>query len=124
MRPDPASPALVVLELLHRADELGAAAGLAIRAGNDAALFAILDERSDAIDAAIRSWRSMPPSARSAELRAQVDAATRTAIHSGLEARHLAMEARDQAVGELSALETRELAAPSMSCSSVVNRRL
>lgn len=108
MRPDPASPALAVLQLLSRADELATAAAMAIRAENNAALFAILDERSDTIDAAIRIWRSVPPFARSPELLARVEAATRTAVHTGLEARELATRARDQAMSELSALEARQ----------------
>lgn len=108
MRPDPASPALAVLQLLCRADELATAAAVAIRAGNNAALFAILDERSDTIDAAIRTWRSVPVSDRSPELLARVESATRNAVHTGLEARELATRARDQAVSELSALEARQ----------------
>jgi hypothetical protein len=108
MRPDPASPELAVLQLLTHADELAAAAGAAIRAGNDAALFAILDQRSDTIDAVIQSWRSIPPSARSAQLQARVDAAVRSAVHAGLVTRELAIQARDQAVAELSTLEARQ----------------
>lgn len=108
MRPDAASPALVVLQLLARADELAAAAAVAIRAGNDPALFAILDDRSSAIDAAIRTWRTVSPADRSPALVAKVEAAARSAVHAGLETREMAVRARDQAVSELSALEARQ----------------
>ncbi len=110
MRPDPASPALAVLQLLSRADELAAVAAVAIRAGNDAAVFAILDERSAAIDAAIRTWASIPVAARTTELKSRVDAAARSAVHAGLVTRELAVQVRDQTVSELSALEARQQA--------------
>jgi hypothetical protein len=110
MRPDPASAELSVLQLLARADELALAAGAAIRAGNDSILFDALDQRSATIEAAIQCWRAVPLSARSAQLQARVNVAAQSAFHAGLVTRDLAIQARDDAVAELSALEARQFA--------------
>lgn len=110
MRHDAAAPALVVIDLLKRADTLAEAASAAIAAGDHGLLTAVLDDRQVVITAAIDTLKLVHASGPSAAVTSQLATAARGSIAAGQQARATAQVAREQVLAELSALDARQQA--------------
>jgi hypothetical protein len=108
MRPETGGPALVVLDLLTRADALAEAAAAAIESGDHDRLIAVLDDRHEVIAGAIAVWKETPVALRSPELVAQVARAAQASVARGQAAHGVALRAREQVVAELSAFDARQ----------------
>jgi len=110
MRPEPADPELLVLDLLARADTLALEASIALEAGDDARLTDLLDDRGAAIDAANAAARAVSVAVLSAAVTTRLADAMRATIASGDVLRSRALRNRNEVVAELAALEARQLA--------------
>jgi len=110
MQLDAADPATVALDLLARADELAAAATLAILAGDDVALDDALANRGVVIQAALAAWDEAAGTALPT-VTSHVATALRAAIAGGQRAHALALAERDAAQAALATLDARQQAA-------------
>lgn len=103
-------PSQVVIDLLARADLLAAAASEAIVAGDDDRLAAVLDDREIVIDAVVSVWKDAATHRHTADQIARMTRATRATLAAAQQTHATAVVARDQVVGELSALDARQQA--------------
>jgi hypothetical protein len=107
MRYEATSPALLVVDLLARADALAGAIASAISRADDVALSGLLDERGDVIAAVEQASRSL-----------DLDASVQTAVSEALatsqdiaeRVQQLAAITRDQIAAELASLDARRQA--------------
>ncbi len=113
MRYEAVGPDVAVLDLLARANDLAAAAVVAIEHGDDEALNDLLDQRGrvvDAATAAMTAWSEKSAVAPTAEMVARVAAAAQVSVRIGHQAGTVAKRVRDEVVTELSLLEARQSA--------------
>jgi 23S rRNA G2069 N7-methylase RlmK/C1962 C5-methylase RlmI len=101
-------PSQVVLDLLARADLLAAAASEAIVAGDDDRLAALLDDRDVVIGAVVDVWKDAAVHQHTPAQIERMTQATRATLAAAGRTHATAVIARDQVVGELSALDARQ----------------
>ncbi len=110
MRYEVVGPDVAVLDLLARANDLAAAAIVAIERGDTAALSDLLDQRGRVIDAAIAAWHQVAAATPAPDLAARVAAGVQLSVRLGHEARLVATRVRDEVAAELSLLDARQMA--------------
>jgi hypothetical protein len=119
MRYQVVGPDVAVLDLLARANDLAAAAVVAIERGDEAGLTDLLDQRGRIVEAAIAAWREVAAAAPAPELVARVAAGVQVSVRLGHEARLVATRVRDEVAAELSSLDARQAASQEYQQSSV-----
>ncbi len=110
MQYDVVGPDVAVLDLLARANDLAAAAVVAIERGDEAGLTDLLDQRGRIVDAAIAAWRQVATTAPGPDLVARVAAEVQVSVRLGHQAGLVATRVRDEVAAELSLLEARQVA--------------
>ena len=109
MRPEPASPAAIVLDLLAQADALAVLASDAILAGDDGRLSEIVEVRGHVISAALDAWREAGVQVPPDDVR-RLQTAARETIRLADMVTATGRTARDEIVAALSALDARQAA--------------
>ncbi len=103
-------PDVAVLDLLARADELSAAAVVAIEHGDDAALSELLDQRGVIVEAAIGAWQRASAAGPTPEMASRVAAAVQRSVRIGHQAQAVATRVKAAVATELSTLDARQSA--------------